>query len=105
MMLASCGKSDSVEALSQDQVYFFYQETCAHCHTAAEYIKAKHPQLKIKALDIKMPGNYKLFEQATRDYDVGNVAGTPLICFGKNYIMGWGDDAPGLFDKYSEEYE
>lgn len=104
-VLSACGRGDNVENLSQDQVYFFYQETCSHCHTAAEYIKEKHPNLKIKALDIKMPGNRRLFEQAARDYDLGAMVGTPLICFGKNYIMGWGDDAPGLFDKYSADYE
>ena len=105
MILVSCGKGNEVATLSQERVYFFYQETCAHCHTAAEYIKEKHPQLKIKALDIKMPGNRRLFDQAARDYGLGNMVGTPLICFGKNYIMGWGDDAPQQFDKYAEDYK
>lgn len=105
LFLASCGKSDDMTSLSQDEVYFFYQETCPHCHTAADYIKANHPDLRIKALDIKMPGNRRLFEQAVRNYDIGNVAGTPLICFGKHYIMGWGDDDPKLFDEYAKDYE
>lgn len=105
LLLTACGKGDDITSLSKDEVYFFYQETCPHCHEAADYIKADHPNLRIKPLDIKMPGNRRLFEQAVRSYDIGQMAGTPLICFGKRYIMGWGPDDVALLDEYAKDYE
>ncbi len=107
LMFAACNKknADNIETLSQNEVYFFYQEKCQHCHAAAAYIKEKHPNIKIKSLDIKMPGNKRMFQAAARSYKVGWGAGTPLICFGKNHIMGWGADAPKQFDIFAKKYE
>ena len=107
LMLAACNKKDAanIETLSQNEVYFFYQENCPHCHDAAAYIKEKHPDIKIKSLDIKMPGNKRMFQAAARTYKETLGAGTPLICFGKNHIMGWGADAPKQFDIFAKKYE
>ncbi len=105
LFLSACNKSDDVKNLSKEEVYFFYQQTCPHCHTAADYIKAKHPNMRIKALDIKMPGNRRLFDKAVKGYKVGTVAGTPLICFGDKYIMGWSDDDAPRLDEYAIDYE
>ena len=105
LLLAGCDNRDNIETLSQNEVYFFYQESCPHCHTAAEYIKSNYPHLKIKSLDIKMPGNRRMFQAAAKTYKVGFAAGTPLICFGKDYIMGWGADAPAQFDLFAKKYQ
>lgn len=105
LLLSACGKSDDITNLSRKEVYFFYQQSCPHCHTAADYIKANHPKLRIKALDINMPGNRRLFENAVREYKPEGAAGTPFICFGKRYIMGWGDDDPKLFDELAADYK
>ena len=104
LFLASCKNENDITTLSKNEVYFFYQEACQHCHHAADYIHANYPNLAVKSLDIKMPGNMRLFEEAVRTYKIGSVAGTPLICFGKNYIMGWGDDDPKRFDTYVADY-
>ena len=104
LFLTACENKDSVSYLSKNEVYFFYQTTCPHCHTAAQYIKEKHPGLKVQSFDIKMPGNMKLFQQAVRDYKISTAAGTPLIGMGDNYIMGWGENQADLFEKYVEKY-
>lgn len=105
LLTVACGRGDDITSLSKDEVYFFYQDTCPHCHEAADYIKKQHKNMRIKPLDIKMPGNRRLFEQAVRSYDIGQIAGTPLICFGKRYIMGWGDDDVARLDEYAKDYE
>lgn len=105
MFLGACKDKDSVAALSENEIYFFYQVTCPHCHTAAEYIKAKHPNLKVKSLDIKMPGNMKLFQRAVKDYEIKTAAGTPLIGMGDNYVMGWGEREAKAFEEYVTQYE
>ena len=105
LFLVACKDKNDIESLSQNEVYFFYQQTCPHCHEAAEYIKKHHSDVKIKSLDIAMPGNKKLFQSAARTYKVGMAAGTPLICFGKNHIMGWGADAPKQFDLLAKDYK
>lgn len=105
MCFTACKDSNSIVSLSKNEVYFFYQTTCPHCHTAAEYIKEKHPNLKVKSFDIKMPGNFNLFKQAVNDYKIEKAAGTPLIGMGDNYVMGWGDKEIKEFEKYVTEYE
>ena len=107
VFLSACKEKDenSVAALSENEVYFFYQATCPHCHAAAEYIKEKHPNLKVKSFDVKMPGNMKMFQQAAKDYGIRSVVGTPLLGMGDNYIMGWGDSEARAFEKYVAKYE
>lgn len=105
LFLASCKEKSKIVSLSQNEVYFFYQEACPHCHHAADYIHANYPNLAVKSLDIKMPGNMRLFEEAARAYKIGPTAGTPLICFGENYIMGWGAEDPKRFDNYVKDYQ
>lgn len=105
IFLAACSDEDEISSLSREEVYFFYQETCPHCHVAADYIKENHPTMRVKALDIKMPGNMRLFEKAVKGYKIDGVAGTPLICFGNHYIMGWSEDDVGRLDEYARDYE
>ena len=102
---SACRKDNDIRNLSKHEVYFFYQNKCTHCHTAAQFIKAKHPWLKVKALDVDMPGNMRLLQEAAKTYKVGNSIGTPFICFGENYIMGWGDAEAARFNMLAERYE
>ena len=100
----ACHNEDTIRDLSASQVYFFYQDSCFHCHDAAKYIKNKYPHLKIISRDIKLPGNWGLFRQAVGDYNITGATGTPLICFGDKYIMGWSQDDEYLFDIYIKPY-
>ena len=101
--LLACSNSTSSE-LSKDNIYFFYQTTCPHCHDAARYIKVNYPTLKMTALDIKLPGNMKLFEKALKQYNITGSAGTPLFLMGDKYIMGWSNDKQNEFDLYVKPY-
>ena len=105
LFLTACEKSAEEKELDGSRIYFFYQTTCPHCHTAAEYIKEKHPDLKIVARDVRLPGNQKLFSYAVKKYKIGDVAGTPLICFDDKYIMGWSDAKAKEFDELAKPYE
>ena len=100
----ACGQDGDVRPLKDDEIYFFYQTSCPHCHEAAQYIKKEYPELKMVARDISLPGNMKLYVQAVRYYGIIGSAGTPLICFGPKYIMGWGDQNRQLFDLYVQPY-
>lgn len=102
--LNACNHEQDITDLSAHEIYFFYQNTCSHCHTAAQYIKNKYPHLKINSRDIKLPGNLALFREAVATYNIHSAAGTPLICFGEHYIMGWGPKDNDVFDYYVQPY-
>lgn len=104
MVMAACHNEEDITSLSQNEVYFFYQESCPHCHEAAKYIKENHANAKVKAFDIKMPGNLRLFAESVKAYDITTPAGTPLICFGKSYIMGWSDEDKEKLDYLIKPY-
>ncbi len=95
----------SDEKMSDDKVYIFYQNGCSHCTKAEQYIKANYPTVAITYLNIALPGNMRMFQQAVRKYNINaQNAGTPLICMGKNYMMGWGLNQKTQFDLHIKEY-
>lgn len=104
-VLSACEKSPEEKELDGSRIYFFYQTTCPHCHDAAKYIKENHPDLKMVSRDVRLPGNQKLFRYAVQKYKIGETAGTPLICFDDDYIMGWSDAKAQEFEKYVKPYE
>ena len=105
LFIASCEKYAEEKELDGSRIYFFYQTTCPHCHTAAKYIKENHPDLKIVSRDIRLPGNQNLFRYAVKKYKISEAAGTPLICFDDKYIMGWSDAKAKEFDEYAKTYK
>lgn len=104
LFMSACEKSAEEKELDGSRIYFFYQTTCPHCHDAAKYIKENYPDLKMVSRDVRLPGNQKLFSYAVKKYKVGEMAGTPLICFDDKYIMGWSDAKAKEFDEYSKPY-
>lgn len=100
----ACGQNGDSRPFKDDEIYFFYQTSCTHCHEAAQYIKKEYPDLKMIGRDISLPGNMKLYVQAVRYYGIIGSAGTPLICFGQKYIMGWSEQNQKLFDLYVQPY-
>ena len=52
-----------------------------------------------------MPGNMRLLQDAAQTYKIGTSVGTPFICFGENYIMGWSDEEAKRLDLFSAKYE
>lgn len=80
---------DNKQELLSDKVYFFYQESCPHCHNAKEYIDNNYPNLKMEELDIAEHNARELFIKCAKKFNLENRLGTPLFCMDNNYIMGW----------------
>lgn len=107
--LASCDKdqiSASPAQISNNQIYFFYQNTCGHCHHAAQYISQRHPGLKMVNVDVRTPEGFNLFLKCAQKFNLNqNSLGTPLICMGSHYIMGWSDEDANRFDSYVQRFK
>ena len=98
--------SASQSEISNNQVYFFYQTTCPHCHHAASYIAQKYPNLKMVNLDVRQPANFNLFLKCAQKFRLSQDSlGTPLICMGDHYIMGWSDADAAKFDMYVQRFK
>ena len=86
-------------------IYFFYQERCPHCHHARDYIKEKYPTLQMENRDVAVRENQGDFLKCAKKFNIPeNQLGTPLICMGKNVILGWGEKEQNNFDKYVKPF-
>ena len=104
-LLIGCGpKTNESEVCDGRKIYFFYQTSCSHCHDAAKYIKNKYPLLEIEALDVQQKKNFALLQKAAEKYQISERIGTPLICFGNEYIMGWSEKNKRLFDVFVQPF-
>lgn len=110
-LLSACDKktdelsAGSTNDISPNHVYFFYQTSCPHCHHAAAYITQKYPNLKMINLDVRRQSNYNLFLKCAAKFRLDqNTLGTPLICMGNHYIMGWSDTDRVKFDSYVQKF-
>lgn len=101
---ANKATANSIPEQTTTQIYFFFMPGCPHCQNALKYIKGKYPNLVLIGRDISQPGNMKLMQQAVADYGIYGMIGTPLICLGNNYIMGWDETSPQNFDSYVQPY-
>ena len=110
-MLFACDENTeqntkALQDISANQIYFFYQTSCPHCHYAASYIKNKYPSLKLINLDVRQQSNYNLFMKCAQKFKLPqNTLGTPLICMGDHYIMGWADTDRVKFDSYVQKFK
>ena len=108
LMLGACQREqqNSQEEISNSEIYFFYQTTCPHCHHAAAYIRQKYPDLKLKNLDVRVHQNFDLFLKCAKKFNLQNDnLGTPLICMGDHYIMGWSNADANKFDIYVRNFK
>ncbi len=103
LFLLGCGKND-LETISPDKVYFFYSDTCPHCHDALEYINRKYPDLQISMVNVANDGGYDLLIRCAQKFKLGRRIGTPLFCMGDKYIMGWTPQYETRFDEYVKPY-
>ena len=110
LMLGACQQEKQTAVNQQDisnsEIYFFYQTTCPHCHHAADYIKQKYPNLKMQNLDVRIRQNFDLFLKCAQKFNLPNDSlGTPLICMGDHYIMGWSSADANKFDIYVRRFQ
>lgn len=91
------------QELLPNKIYFFYQNSCPHCHDAADYIFEKYKDLPIVSINIANAGSYDLFMQCVKKFNLGTQVGTPLFCISDKYIMGWSVENKALFDIYVKD--
>lgn len=109
-MLSACDETldqnqAALSEISPNYIYFFYQNSCPHCHYASEYISKKYPSLQMVNMDVRDPKNFNLFLKCANKFNLDrNALGTPLICMGSHYIMGWDDTDRVKFDSYVQKF-
>lgn len=96
--------NQAVEEISPDKVYFFYSETCPHCHAAEAYLKKNYPNLPIERVDVSQKDGYALFVKCAEKFNLGNQIGTPLFCINENYMMGWIPEYAPRLDAYLKPF-
>ena len=101
--VTGCEQKGSIK-LEQDKVYFFYQETCPHCKTAIDFINKTAPDLDLQIHEVNGSGR-SLFIECVHKFDLpyDNI-GTPLICMGNDYIMGWSAESEQQFRKLIPQF-
>ncbi len=104
LVLAMAGCSNSSGELSANKVYFFYQDSCPHCHHALQYVNSRYPALQMEMMNIATPQARELFIKCAKKFKLGNSLGTPLFCMGDKYLMGWSRRNQTLFDQYARPY-
>ncbi len=105
LFIYACDNTKSANTkLSNDYIYFFYHTNCIYCHKAINYINKKYPSLNMKIHNIENQNSYKLFIECATKFNLGNNVGTPLLCMGDKYIMGWGDEYEKNFDDYVKPF-
>lgn len=79
-----------------DTFYFFYSESCPHCHEAKPLIKElkeKYPSIKFKEMEVTQDlVNREIFKRKVKDLNITGV-GVPLFIIGKDYEIGFKKNA------------
>ena len=105
LLLSACDNaSKQTEEIAPDKIYFFFSNTCPHCHHALEYINAKYPNLEMAMVNVGNPEGLRMLAQAAKDFEMGDSVGTPLMVCGDNYLMGWSVEYEPRFDEYVRPY-
>lgn len=104
ILLSGCEKKPSGDELAADKIYFFYSNSCPHCHDALAYINKKYPGLEMSMVNVGNQEGYELLFKCAEKFKLGRNIGTPLFCMGDNYLMGWSDEYEAKFDDYAKAY-
>lgn len=95
----------SQQQLDSDKIYFFYSNTCPHCHDALEYLNNKYPDLELTMINVGTPDGYNLLIESARKFNLGNMIGTPLFVLGDKHLMGWAPEYEAKFDAYVRKFQ
>ena len=106
LLLTGCNSQDSQKqtTIKPNEIYFFYAETCPHCHDADDYIKKNLPDLPVNKINVATKEGYGLFVKCAKKFKLGNEIGTPLFCMGDKYLMGWSPAYAKRFDRYAKPF-
>lgn len=108
LCIGGCGENagggKATAELRPDRIYFFYSNTCPHCHEALNYIERRYPSLAMEMVNVGNPAGYGLLLKCAQKFKLGRNIGTPLFCMGDNYLMGWTPAYEARFDVYVQPY-
>ena len=107
LALSACdnaAQQTTTAEIAPDKVYFFFSNTCPHCHEALDYLNQKYPDLEVSMTNVGNPEGFDLFVKCARKFNLGNQIGTPLFCMGENYLMGWSPESEQQFDEYVKPF-
>ncbi len=104
LLVSACGKKTETAVLDDGKIYFFCYNECPYCHKAVEYIDQKYPNLGMSMVNIYVGNSFELFKKCGQKFNLGNNIGTPLLCMGDKYIMGWSEENARKFDDYVKPY-
>src|SRR4030042_729815 len=77
---------------SKKKAYFFYLDSCPHCHNVNDFFNANgiYDKYDIVKLDASIPQNgeflMKLYE--ANDYPESQRGGVPVVAFGDKFFIG-----------------
>ncbi|MBR1605941.1 MAG: hypothetical protein IJ660_07560 [Alphaproteobacteria bacterium] len=99
LFLVGCSGKDS------EAIQFYTHEGCPYCEKALKYIQINYPKLPLQVYEIGQPANMVKFVECADKFKLDRKQlGTPLICMGENYIMGWSQENQKLFNEYVKSY-
>ena len=80
------------DSQKQDIFYFFYSETCPHCHDAMPFIdllEKEYPDIRFKRLEVSNNEvNLAIFNKKAKELDI-KKSGVPTFVFNGKYIVGF----------------
>ena len=100
-------KIKNTKQIDDNKIYFFSQYGCPHCNDALDFIAKNFDNVdNFKIIDINAnKENLELFVKYAEKYDLDkSTLGTPLICIGDKYFLGWNNEYEKDFIKYANEF-
>ena len=100
--VCACDKTD---ALSADKIYFFTKDGCSHCEHAKQYIQETYPTVSVDYQNVANQQSVDLLLVCVDKFNLDkNKLGTPLICMGDKYFLGWSEENKAGFDKAVQNF-
>lgn len=90
---------------AKKKAYFFYLDTCPHCHNVNDYFNANgvYDKYDIEKLDASIPqnGQFLMKLYAANNYPENQRGGVPVVAFGDKFFVG---DQP-IIDNFVKDIE
>ena len=100
---SACSKQD--ETLLPGKIYFFYSDSCPHCHEALSFINNEYPDLELTMVNVSSPQGQNMLFSCARKFKLGSQIGTPLFCTENDYLMGWSEEYIPKFKELVASYK
>ncbi len=92
LVLAMVSLTLSAEEAQKERFYFFYSDSCPHCHEAmpfVEELEKEFPNIEFKKLELsKAPENMAIFNKKVEKLGIKG-GGVPTFVFRNEYVVGF----------------